>query len=201
MIYLLESCDFNYESPDSTTQSNMFRQTVVYTRYPITRSIATILHGSDLQQVVETFVSAVVASLPTSQTEMDTYCLAQEEDLFALKWWSIAVQDGWRSILYQQQWESTGKLGTHYLFTIIYCCLTAVLLFYFLYRRVFLTEYMNGIKESLNVRWWLNCLCGGLEFPPLWEKWSKNAKYVQGMQNLLENHSFHLLFQIIQCKR
>ena len=99
---------------------------------------------------IETFVSAVVASIHTSQTKMDTYCLVQEEDPVCSKVIEHC-RSGWPEkhpvpAAVRVYWKARNSL-----FTIIYCFLTAVLLFHFLYVRMFLTEYMKGIKEPLDV--------------------------------------------------
>ena len=155
MIYLPEYCDSDFDLPGLTTQSHMFQANCY------TQRIHSLMHHYQLLFMAAPSSkkwkqSWMLSSPPYQQCRQGWTHIAvpNRRIQFAWKSWSSVVQDGQIDIPYQQQWRHTGKLGSPYLFTITYCCLTAVLLF-LPYRKMFWREYTKVIKESLDAKCWL----------------------------------------------
>ena len=112
---------------------------LLYTAYTLSRApLPTTVHGSDFQQEVETFVNAVISSLPTMQTGMDTYCHAQEEDPVCLKVMEFC-HSGWPNQHFipaaiKAYWKARNSLSIHnnlLLFNSLCCCSSSLAEKYF----------------------------------------------------------------------
>ena len=112
---------------------------LLYTADTLSRTpLPTTVHGSDLQQEVETFVNAVISSLPTMQTGMDTYRRAQKEDPVCLKVMEFC-RSGWPNrhsipAAVKAYWKARNSLSIHnnlLLFNSLCCCSSSLAEKYF----------------------------------------------------------------------